>query len=264
MMTGRDIDELFAQTLQGDYDDHEPWDAVQSLRRIGTRQVFDRAVEWIESADRLERARGLDVIAQIGKTAEHPSNSFPQESFDAVVKAVQRERELQPLNSAISALGHIDDSRAVPLIAPFHSHQSAEIRFTVACALGSFPNDPLSVRTLLTLMDDADADVRDWSTFGLGVLGDQDSPEIREALCQRLHDEDVDTREEALVGLAKRHDTRILPQLIHELEQPSISYRVVEAAYTILGFDEDQKEWSGQDYARLLRERFSGIAPQRS
>jgi len=96
MMTDSDIDELFAQTLQGDYDDHEPWDAVQSLRRIGTRQVFDKAVEWIESAARLERARGLDVIAQIGKTAEHPSNSFPQESYDAAgglrveVRVIQR------------------------------------------------------------------------------------------------------------------------------------------------------------------------------
>jgi len=161
MMTGGDIDEPFAQTLQGDSDDHEPWDAVQSLRRIGTRQVLDKAVEWIESADRLERARGLDVIAQSGKTAEHQSNGFPQEPYDAVVKAVRRERELRPLNSAISAPGHFDDSRAVPLIAAFHSHQSAEIRFTVASALGSFPNDPLSVRTLLTLMDDAGADVRD-------------------------------------------------------------------------------------------------------
>lgn len=71
MMTDGDIDELFAQTLQGDYDDDKPWDAVQSLRRIGTRQVFDKAVEWIKSAEPLERARGLDVIAQLGKTAEH-------------------------------------------------------------------------------------------------------------------------------------------------------------------------------------------------
>lgn len=176
MMIDGDIDELFAQTLKGDYDDDKPWDAVRSLRWIGTRQVFDKAVEWTESAEPLERARGLDVIAQLGKTAEHPSNSFPQESYDVVVKAVQREREVQPLNSAVSALGHIDDPRAVPLIAAFHSHPSVEIRFTVACALGCFPNEPLSVQTLLTLMEDADANVRDWATFGLAVLGDRDSP----------------------------------------------------------------------------------------
>ena len=261
-MAEASMDELFAHTLVGDYDDYEPWEAVHSLRRIGTRDVFDEAVKWTESTEPLVRARGLDVIAQLGKTMEHPSNSFPQESYDVVVKVMQREREVQPLNSAIFALGHIEDPRAVPLIAAFHSHPSKAIRDAVAFALGCFPNEPLSVQTLLTLMEDSDSEVRDWATFGLGVLGDQDSPEIRQALSRRVNDEDVDAREEALVGLAKRHDTRILPQLIRGLEQPSISPRIEEAAYTILGFDKNQEEWSGQDYARELRERFSGMAPQ--
>ena len=262
-MAQPDIDALFAETLLGDYDDHKPWDAVQSLRRIGTREVFNKAVAWTESAVPLERARGLDVIAQLGKTAEHPSNNFPQESYDVAVNAVERERDVRPLNSAISALGHIEDSRAVPLIAGFHSHPSEAIRFTVAFALGCFPDDPLSVRTLLTLVRDVDADVRDWATFGLGVLSDHDSPEIRGALSSRLTDDDSDAREEALVGLAKRHDTRILPHLIDALEQPNISYRVVEAAYALLGFDQDQEEWSGRDYVRALQEQFSHTAPQR-
>jgi HEAT repeat protein len=169
--------------------------------------VFNKAAAWTESVEPLERARGLDVIAQLGKTADHPSNSFPQESYDIAIKVVQREREVRPLDSAISALGHIGDSRAVPLIADFQSHPSEAIRFTVAFALGCFPNDPLSVRTLVTLMGDVDADVRDWATFGLGVLGDQDSPEIREALSGRLTDDDVDTREEALVGLFSPNGT---------------------------------------------------------
>ncbi len=170
---------------------------------------------------------------------------------------------MRPLDSAISALGHIGNSRAVPLIAGFHSHPSEAIRFTVAFALGCFPNDPLSVRTLLKLMRDVDADVRDWATFGLGILGDQDSPEIREALSSRLTDDDLDTREEALVGLAKRHDPRIVPNLIGALAQSDISYRVVEASHTLLGFHKDQEEWSGQDCARALQEKFSGMSPQR-
>jgi HEAT repeat protein len=256
------IDELFAQTLQGDYEDDEPWEAVQSLRRIGTRQVFDEAVKWTDSAEPLVRARGFDVIAQLGKTAAHRSNSFPQESYDVVFKAIQREREAQPLNSAIPALGHLGNPCAIPVIAALHSHPSGQIRFIVAYALGSFPNDPLSVQTLLTLMEDADADVRDWATFGLGVLGDQDSPEIRETLFRRLHDEVRMPREEALVGLAKRCDMRILPELISELEQASIGYCVTEAAYTLLGLDNDQEDWSGQDYINALRKRFSGIVQQ--
>jgi hypothetical protein len=87
-MSVTEIDDLFARTLEGDYDDDMPWEAVQSLCRIGSRAVFEYAARWIESAQPLKRARGLDVVAQLGKTVEHPSNSFPQESYDLVSKAL--------------------------------------------------------------------------------------------------------------------------------------------------------------------------------
>ena len=48
------------------------------------------------------------------------------------------------------------------------------------------------------------------------------------------------------------------------LEQSNVSPRVIEAAYTLLGLDKDQEEWSGPDYVRALREHFSGSAPHRS
>jgi len=255
-MPATEIDDLFARTLEGDYDDDAPWEAVYALRRNGTRQVFEQATIWAESAEPLVRARGIDVLAQLGKTAEHPSNSFPQESYAVVTKALNQEREIQPLNSAIAALGHLDDARAVPLIAAYHSHSSAEIRFSVACALGCFPNDELSVETLRALMGDADEDVRDWATFGLGVLGDVDSTVVRDSLYRRLSDENEDVREEALVGLAKRRDMRTLAPLIDMLEQSPISDRVVEAACMLLEMDEDLKNWSGHDYASALRQRF--------
>jgi HEAT repeat protein len=175
---------------------------------------------------------------------------------------LQQETELQPLNSAISALGHLYDSRAIPLIAAFRSHPDAEIRFTVACSLGSFPNDALSVEALLVMMEDSDEKVRDWATFGLGVLGDCDSDEIRDSLHRKLSDSNSDVREEALIGLAKRNDTRSLPMLIDALERPTMTARIVEAAYTLLGMDDDRKDWSGRDYANALRERFPGRPQQ--
>lgn len=256
-MPSSDIDQLFAQTLCGDYDDDAPWQAVSSLRHIGTREVFETAAKWVESPEPLMRSRGLDVLAQLGKTAQHPSNRFPQECYEIVTEAVRHEREVQPLRSAVFALGHLDDARAVPLIAGFQSHPAGEVRFAVAFALGSFPNHPLSVKALLTLMEDNDDEVRDWATFGLGVQGDQDSPPIRDALYRNLNDGSVDVREEALVGLAKRHDSRSVPVVIAALEQSIITDRVIEAAYTLLGLEADQKEWSAQDYVRALRQRFS-------
>jgi len=40
------MDEILAQTLAGDYDDEWPWEAVGTLRRLGSREVYDRAAEW--------------------------------------------------------------------------------------------------------------------------------------------------------------------------------------------------------------------------
>jgi HEAT repeat protein len=180
-VTVRDIDELFAQTLSGDYEDEMPWEAIHALRRLETREVFEKAAEWCKSDNPLARARGADVLAQLGKTIEHRINSFPEESYSVMTGLVQQETHPRPLSSAIAALGHIDSPLGVPLIAGYYSHPDSEVRFDVAFALGCFPDEPLSAATLLKLMQDVDEDVRDWATFGLGVQGNTDSAEIRDA-----------------------------------------------------------------------------------
>jgi HEAT repeat protein len=256
-MTPRGIDELFAQALSGDYEADAPWEAVHALRSIGTREVFERAVDLCKSADPLSRARGADVIAQLGKTVDHQSNSFPEESYSVITDLVERETEPQPLAAGLAALGHLDNPLAVPLITSFSSHPSPEVRFDVAFALGCFPNDPLSAETLLRLTQDPDEDVRDWATFGLGVLGNTDSDEIREALVRRLADSDEDVREEAMVGLGKRKDQRVLSTLLIALERPNTTVRVIETAYQMLGMDNEREGWKGTDYAAALRQRFS-------
>ncbi|HEV2177211.1 MAG TPA: HEAT repeat domain-containing protein [Terriglobia bacterium] len=255
-MTTERIEELFAKTLIGDVDDDAPWEAVRELHRIGSREVFARAAEWCKSNDPLVRARGIDVLAQLGKTVNHPTNSFPEESYSIVTGLLHQERELRPLIAAIAALGHLDNPLAIPLITEYRTHPSADIRFHVACALGSFPNDPRSAGTLLVLAQDADEDVRDWATFGLGSLGDLDSPEIRDALFRRLSDSNEDVREEAIAGLGKRQDKRVLPALLAALERPPVTDRVVEAAYRMLNMENERKDWGASEYAAALRERF--------
>jgi HEAT repeat protein len=261
-MSSQEIDELFAQTLRGDYDDNLPWEAVRALRGIGTREVFDRAAKWCTSADSIEGARGASILAQLGKTADHPSNSFPEESFIAVSQMLAPEKDVRPLSSAIHALGHLENPAAVPLIVTYHQHRVAEIRFAAACALGTFPNHPESVQALLTLTRDVDHDVRDWAVFALGVLGDSDSPEIREALVARLSDSFEDAREEALVSLAKRKDKRVFPALTARLKKAQeddscMTTLVTEAAYLMLGMENDREDWTSADYLIALQKKFS-------
>src|SRR5258708_2182915 len=143
-MSAQEINELFAETLLGDYDDDEPWEAVQALRRLGSRDVFEFASEWCTSPDPLKRTRGVDVLAQLGKTADHPSNRFPEEAYSIVVGLLDSEQDVQALNSEITALGHLENPLAIPLITQYRTNQSEDVRFSVAFALGSFPDDPRS------------------------------------------------------------------------------------------------------------------------
>lgn len=259
-MSSENVDVLFAGTLSSeDCDDEEAWEAIRALHRMGTRPVFQRAAEWCSSDDSLRRTRGAAILAQLGKTVEHPRNSFPEESFAAVLKLVETESVPQPLASGIHALGHLDNLEAVPLISRFKDHPIADVRFAVACALGSYPNDPLSVSTLLPLTQDSDADVRDWAIFGLGVLGDCDFQEIRDALVVGLADQSEDVREEAMVGLAKRRDQRVLPTLLAALEQPTMTMRVIEAAYLMLYMQSEPEGWKAADYLTALQKRFAAV-----
>ena len=59
-------EELFAATLEGEYDDDAPWAAVTALRLRGTSQVFEAATQYCRSDDPKARARGLDVLGQLG------------------------------------------------------------------------------------------------------------------------------------------------------------------------------------------------------
>lgn len=256
------LNELFAQTLKGDLDDEQPWEAVRTLRRIGTREIFERAAAWCRSGNPMERARGADVLAQLGKTAEHQSTMFPEESYAVVTQMLQQENEVQPLRSAIHALGHLNNPKAVPFISPFQQHPVAEIRFALACALGSFANDPEAIQSLIALTDDTDDDVRDWAVFGLGNLGNADSAEIREAIFARLNDSNEDVREEAMVGLARRKDQRVLPALIRALTQSGlndsgVTVLTIEAANAMLNMESERTDWTGADYVTALKERFA-------
>jgi hypothetical protein len=60
-------DSLFAETLKGGYDDTQPWNAIHALRKTGRRAVFERAAMWCSSPSPLKRARGADILAQLGR-----------------------------------------------------------------------------------------------------------------------------------------------------------------------------------------------------
>jgi len=235
-------DELFAQTVKGDYDNDKAWDAIHSLRATGSREVFDKAVAWCRSSEPLQRARAADILAQFGHTADNQTTLFANESFPVLAAMLDSETDPVALSAIVTAFGHLENPSIIPQILPLSYHSDTDVRYGLAFTLGCFADDERTVSTLMKLMADKDSEVRDWATFGLGGLGDFDSPKIREALFKNISDEDEDVREEAIVGLAKRKDPRSLPEVMSALQDEERSTRAVEAANFLLDRTTDPLE----------------------
>jgi HEAT repeat protein len=205
------------------------WDSVRELQKRGTRAVFDAASELCSTTDPRARRIGLDVLAQLGYEHGRP---FLDETLP-IAFSLAGDSETNVRESALSALGHLGDVRALPVLLANVDDPNAGVRLAVAQALPSVLGDappPPAVAALTALTDDSDSDVRDWATFGLGSLLEVDSEGIRQALTRRLEDRDGDTAGEALVGLARRRDRSILARVRTLLEEKNAGNLAVEAA----------------------------------
>lgn len=225
----RSVSDLFEAAFQSDKG--AAWDAVEALHWRGSKEVLDQALTLARSDDASLRARAADVLGQIGI----PEREFPDECFSGVLRLLAD--TAQPVVfDAIFALQHIDRLRAAPHIIPFADHDDDNIRYAVAFALGAV-DTPEANATLLVLMTDRDAEVRNWATFGLGQQSDADSDQIRKALAARVADDDPDVRYEAIIGLGRRRDSRatgFLKTMLHD-DPDDIFAR--EAAAKLLGLD---------------------------
>lgn len=210
------------------------WDILHALHLRSDPQIFDTAVEWCQSSESCMRALGAAVLSQLGRADRHSPYPFGDAALP-ILLSLLHDSETEVLCSAINALGHHasydflwDSSELVA----FANHDSADVRFSVAYALGGSQCDrsDLAVAMMCRLAQDDDYDVRNWALFGLGNLSDADSPQVREVLFQGLSDPDDEIRGEAIVGLAKRQDTRVIPVMLKELALPSVDNLVIEAA----------------------------------
>lgn len=197
-------------------DSHERWDLVVVLHKRGDAATFRAAATLVPSPDPAQRALGADVLAQLGAPADE--RPFSVQSVDRLLHQLIIEQDSAVIDSIASALGHLEDPRCAPALVAMRCHPDPAVRLTVVFGL-TRKDDDAAVDALIELSNDADPVVRDWATFGLGTISSRDEPHIRQALLARLTDSDADTREEAIRGLASRHDLRAIPALLQELER---------------------------------------------
>lgn len=122
---------------------------------------------------------------------------------------------------------------------------------------------------IVTLIDwsrDPDSEVRSWATGALAARND-DSENIRSALLSRVNDIDFDTKSEAMVGLARRRDMRVLPYVRQALADERVGELFIEAAGYLADADliaplENLRSWWDLD-EELLREALARCAAQK-
>ena len=96
--------------------------------------------------------------------------------------------------------------------------------------LGAMERQTEAIAALVALSRDEDEEVRSWATFGLASQCEVDTDAVRQALVDRFDEEDVEVRGEALVGLARRGDPRVIEPLATELRGETVGVLAVEAA----------------------------------
>jgi HEAT repeat protein len=180
-----------------------------------------------------ESARGRTLGADIlGRLVGIDPGARPV-VLTALRDALPGETDPSAQASMVAALGHVGSVEALYGIVGLAGSADAGVRLAVAFAVATLSPQPLSrdVRfALIKLSGDAEPEVRDWATFGLGTLSSDDGPDVRAALLARTEDPQHTTRAEALFGLAVRRDPRAVPHLIRALESPTVVGLELDAA----------------------------------
>jgi HEAT repeat protein len=230
------MNDLIRQAVAEEYaemevpDDGHDWFAAETMARSAEALLL--AAQLASSDALVERAIAAHVLHEF--VNGNGNESQVRAAVALLTSMLEREHEpnLHVEWSIIDALAMAWDHSALEPLMTRSASRSANIRRRVAQGIGAAiveECDPAGVHTLIHLTEDTDASVRDWATFELAGV-DADSPEIRAALWARIADPHYDTRCEALLGLATRHEHAIMEHVVKELKADSVGKLAVEAA----------------------------------
>jgi len=200
----RSLDEVLEQARREWVDPAEEWQPhVCALAARGDRETLDALTHLGTDADPELRELAAYVLGQLGTA----SPALPAEQEAALRAMAAAEADPDVLAAIACGFGHLGAPAGHDWLLAHQGADDARVREAVAFALGGRP-DADAVQALIALSADAEPKVRDWATFALGTLADEDSPALRDALADRLDDPDEETRMEAVHGLALRGDAR--------------------------------------------------------
>jgi HEAT repeat protein len=204
---------LLAAAL-GDDSDDATWNAVAALQKRANREAFEAVSALCVHDDPSRRERGARILAQFGQSG-WPGENLSDDCAQALVQLLGDADETVRLEGA-QALSSRKDNRCLAVLVSFAAHPDSNVRWAAVNALSGF-DERAATDALIAMSRDRDKLIRDWAVFALGSQTEADYVELRDALVERLGDEDSVTRGEALKGLAARRDERVWAALDQEI-----------------------------------------------
>lgn len=199
------------------------WACIYELQGRCNEEAFSVIKDCSVSTATIHRCAAASVLGEFGVSVGSP---FETQSLP-ILERLLNDAEPSVVAASLYALGHIHKGNLDTLIG-LQSSANAEIRRALVHALISRPEIE-AIEALISFSRDDDTYCRDWATFGLGSMTTMDSPVIRDTLAARLMDSDQSTREEAIVGLARRVDQRAIEAILEALGASSAGPLVFEA-----------------------------------
>ncbi|MFI6595327.1 HEAT repeat domain-containing protein [Nonomuraea sp. NPDC050536] len=234
------VEELVARALahrDTDEDAETWWIVADTLGRRADEETYEALGRLCVSQDAREREFGVDAIAQFGVTKD--AKPYLERTLPLLQRMATTEPSPQVLRSVLAALGHQGDPRAFPHVMDIITQEGHTRTMTDAIALADVlqPGNAEGLALLISMTTDDSDEVRDWATAGLAGL-ELDTPEVRQALADRLDDTDLHTVAEATRGLAERGDSRAeqgVKRVLAESDDEYARELVTEAAAKLSG-----------------------------
>ena len=205
-------DEKLFDRLSNNRSDSTYWDNVRELRSRPNNHVFEKAVELTNSKQPKDRKTGVNILAQLGVS--------PRPFYDTTIvlffNILEKETDTDIIEALLYAIGHnnsVLNNEQIEKICSFKDFIYKES--LVSASLGI--DNEKAIDTLIYLSENTSANVRNWATFGIGTQIERDTVPIREALWKRIKDKNEDTKFEAIAGLAKRRDKKVISIIQKEL-----------------------------------------------
>jgi len=207
------------------------WNNISELRKRATEDIYDQAYKLANSESDKQKIIGIDVLAQLG----FDPRIGQQKTISLYFQLLESGQNNDVLFSIFYGISHNNENlskKRVLKLTEFKDSESNDVRYSLVSALSGIQN-PIATETLIELSEDRYSSIRNWATFGIGTLSEENNDQIIKALWNRTKDKHQETKLEAIVGLANRNEVAVKELIIDELKNGEYGTLLFEAIQTL-------------------------------